>query len=86
MWDVVKTQTEVSGLAHLKAADQLFTELNKILDLAETFREQRRELARTWPLMVNSPSGSVHMVSRIRLCTVIMKAIIKLVSMDLRTP
>ena len=41
-WDGVKAQTEASGMAHLTASDRMFSELQKILDLAETFREKRR--------------------------------------------
>ena len=41
-WDGVKAQTEASGMAHLTASDRMLSELQKILDLAETFREKRR--------------------------------------------
>ena len=41
-WDAIKIQTEASGMAHLSASDRLFSELQKILDLSETFREKRR--------------------------------------------
>ena len=46
-WDAIKAQTEASGMAHLSASDRLFSELQKILDLAETFREKRRNKEET---------------------------------------
>lgn len=42
VWEVVKTQTETSGLAHLKSAHQLFAEMSKVTEVGETVRDKRR--------------------------------------------
>ncbi len=41
-WEVMKSQTETSGLAHLKSAHQLSAELSKINEISEQSREKRR--------------------------------------------
>ena len=46
-WDAIRAQTEASGMAHLSASDRLFSELQKILDLSEAFREKRRNKEET---------------------------------------
>ena len=42
VWEVLKTQTETSGLNHLKSSNQFFAELSKMTEIAETCREKRR--------------------------------------------
>lgn len=42
VWEVMKCQTETSGLAHLKSAHQLTAELSKITEISEASREKRR--------------------------------------------
>lgn len=42
VWEVMKSQTETSGLAHLKSAHQLSAELNKINEMSEQCRDKRR--------------------------------------------
>ena len=42
VWEVMKAQTETSGLAHLKSAHQLSAELTKITEIGEQGREKRR--------------------------------------------
>ena len=39
---MLKTQTETSGLNHLKSSNQFFSELSKMTEIAETCREKRR--------------------------------------------
>ena len=42
VWEVMKAQTETSGLAHLKSAHQLSAELTKITEIGEQGRDKRR--------------------------------------------
>ena len=42
VWEVLKAQTETSGLNHLKSSNQFFAELSKMTEIAETCREKRR--------------------------------------------
>ena len=42
VWEVLKAQTETSGLNHLKSSHQFFAELSKMSEIAETCREKRR--------------------------------------------
>lgn len=39
---MLKSQTETSGLNHLKSSHQFFAELSKMTEIAETSREKRR--------------------------------------------
>ena len=42
VWEMMKSQTETSGLAHLKSAHQLSAELTKISEISEQSRDKRR--------------------------------------------
>jgi len=42
VWEIMKSQTETSGLAHLKSAHQLSAELTKISEISEHGRDKRR--------------------------------------------
>ena len=42
VWEIMKSQTETSGLAHLKSAHQLSGELTKLSEISEHGRDKRR--------------------------------------------
>ena len=42
VWEILKAETENSGLTHLKSSHQLLAESNKINEINENSREKRR--------------------------------------------
>ena len=54
---MLKTQTETSGLNHLKSSNQFFAELSKMTEIAETYREKRRLREETMRYISNCYKG-----------------------------